>query len=128
MMNRWVRKELKTFNEEARLSIQHWKDSWHKKIYKVNQRRVRANPKEYFSVHKIVELLRVTTEQQHELDSMEQIIMMRENVKPYCFSEAGFKYLNKNDIEDMRESWLSTGNRMLPDQDQLNRTNVDIPW
>ncbi|GKE87013.1 hypothetical protein Tco_1564488 [Tanacetum coccineum] len=25
-MNRWVRKEFKTFNEEARLSIQHWKD------------------------------------------------------------------------------------------------------
>nr|GEZ06667.1 hypothetical protein [Tanacetum cinerariifolium] len=102
--------------------------SWHKRIYKVNQRRVRANPKEYFFVHKIVELLRVTTKQQHELDSMEQIIMMRENVKPYCFSEADFKYMNKNDIEDMRESWLSTGNRKLPDQDQLNRTNVDIPW
>nr|GEY78267.1 IIS transcription factor [Tanacetum cinerariifolium] len=67
----------------------------------VNQRRVRANPKEYFFVHKIVELLRVTTEQQHELDSMEQIIMMRENLKPYCFSEDGFKYLNKNDIEDI---------------------------
>nr|GEY27506.1 hypothetical protein [Tanacetum cinerariifolium] len=99
MMNRWVRKELKTFNEEARLSIQHWKDSWQKRIYKVNQRRVIANPKEYFFVHKIVKLLRVTTEQQHELDSIEQIIMMRENVKPYCFSKVGFKYLNKNDIE-----------------------------
>nr|GEZ30538.1 hypothetical protein [Tanacetum cinerariifolium] len=90
--DRWVRTELQTFNEEARLSIQHWKDSWHKKIYRVNQRRVRANPKEYFFVYKIVELLRVTTEQQHELDSMEQIIMMRENLKPYCFSEDGFKY------------------------------------
>nr|GEW28514.1 hypothetical protein [Tanacetum cinerariifolium] len=26
-MNRWVRKEFKTFNEDAQLSIQHWKDS-----------------------------------------------------------------------------------------------------
>ncbi|GKA64579.1 hypothetical protein Tco_0764286 [Tanacetum coccineum] len=26
-MNRWVQKEFKSFNEEARLSIQHWKDS-----------------------------------------------------------------------------------------------------
>ncbi|GKF94611.1 hypothetical protein Tco_0284311 [Tanacetum coccineum] len=32
---------------------------------------------------------------------MEQIIMMRENDKPDSFSEADFKYLNKNDIEDM---------------------------
>ncbi|GJS89385.1 hypothetical protein Tco_0772021 [Tanacetum coccineum] len=30
-LNRWVRKEFKTFNEDARLSIQHWKDSWHKR-------------------------------------------------------------------------------------------------
>ncbi|GJV58548.1 hypothetical protein Tco_1459553 [Tanacetum coccineum] len=28
-LNRWVGKEFKTFNEDARLSIQHWKDSWH---------------------------------------------------------------------------------------------------
>ncbi|GJT59033.1 hypothetical protein Tco_1002566 [Tanacetum coccineum] len=50
---------------------------------------------------RIVEVVRVTTEQQHMLDYMEQIIMMRENDKPDSFSEADFKYLNKNDIEDM---------------------------
>ncbi|GKA95062.1 retrovirus-related pol polyprotein from transposon TNT 1-94, partial [Tanacetum coccineum] len=37
-MNCWVRKEFKNFNEDARLSIQHWKDSWHKRVYKQNQR------------------------------------------------------------------------------------------
>ncbi|GJZ85509.1 hypothetical protein Tco_0650848 [Tanacetum coccineum] len=46
----------------------------------------------------IVEVVRVTTEQQHGLDFMEQIILMRENNKPDSFSEADFKYLN---IEDM---------------------------
>ncbi|GJW91557.1 hypothetical protein Tco_0169110 [Tanacetum coccineum] len=60
-MNHWVRKYFKTFNEEAR----------------------------------------VTIEQQHMLDYMEQIIVMRENDKPDSFSEADFKYLNKNDIEDI---------------------------
>ncbi|GJU88338.1 hypothetical protein Tco_1300761 [Tanacetum coccineum] len=35
------------------------------------------------------------------LDYMEQIIMMRENDKPDSFSEADFKYQNKNDIEDL---------------------------
>ncbi|GJV12859.1 hypothetical protein Tco_1354400 [Tanacetum coccineum] len=71
----WVRKKIKTFNEEAWLSIHHWKDSWHKRI--------------------------VTTDQQHGLDYMEQIIVMRENDKPDIFSEVDFKYLNKNDIEDL---------------------------
>ncbi|GJU79671.1 hypothetical protein Tco_1282036 [Tanacetum coccineum] len=100
-MNRWVRKEFKTFNEEARLLIQHCKDSWHKRMYKLNQRKVRDNPKEYFSNHMIVEVVRVTTDQQHGLDYMEQIIVMRKKDKSDSFSEADFKYPNKNDIEDM---------------------------
>nr|GFB25617.1 hypothetical protein [Tanacetum cinerariifolium] len=53
-MNHWVQKEFKTFNEEARLLIQHWKDSCHKIMYKLNQRKVRDNPEEYFSNHRIV--------------------------------------------------------------------------
>ncbi|GKC27241.1 hypothetical protein Tco_1034535 [Tanacetum coccineum] len=100
-MNRWVRKEFKNFNEDARLSIQHWKDSWHKRVYKQNQRRVRNNPEDYFSNHRITEVVRITTDQPHGLDFMEQIIVMRENDKPDSFSEADFKYLNKNDIEDL---------------------------
>ncbi|GKE25773.1 hypothetical protein Tco_1441157 [Tanacetum coccineum] len=49
----------------------------------------------------IVEVVRVTTKQQHRLDYMKQIIMMRENDKLDSSSEANFKYQNKNDIEDM---------------------------
>ncbi|GJS49350.1 hypothetical protein Tco_0599471 [Tanacetum coccineum] len=100
-INRWVRKKFKKFNEDARLSIQHWKDSWHKRVYKQNQRRVKDNPEDYFSNHGITEVFRITTDQPHGLDFMEQIIMMRENDKPDSFSEADFKYLNKNDIEDL---------------------------
>nr|GFB27415.1 integrase, catalytic region, zinc finger, CCHC-type, peptidase aspartic, catalytic [Tanacetum cinerariifolium] len=50
-MNRWVRKEFKNFNKDARLSIQHWKDSWHKRAYKQNQRKVKDNAEDYFSNH-----------------------------------------------------------------------------
>ncbi|GJV53546.1 hypothetical protein Tco_1449287 [Tanacetum coccineum] len=100
-MNRWVRKELKTFNKDARLSIQHWKDSWHKRVYKQNQRRVRNNPEDYFSNHKITEVVRIIIDQPHGLDFMEQIIVMRENDKLDSFSKADFMYLNKNDIEDL---------------------------
>ncbi|GJR53685.1 hypothetical protein Tco_1404206 [Tanacetum coccineum] len=51
-----------------------------------------------FNIGKI-QVVRITTDQPHGLDFMEQIIMMRENDKPESFSEADFKYLNKNDIE-----------------------------
>ncbi|GJY65314.1 hypothetical protein Tco_0467552 [Tanacetum coccineum] len=98
-MNRWVHKEFKNFNEDARLTIHHWKDSWHKRVYKLNQRRVKDNPKDHFSNHKITEVVRITTNQPHGLDYMEQIIMMRENDKPDSFFEVDFKYLNKNNIE-----------------------------
>ncbi|GJR70665.1 hypothetical protein Tco_0016730 [Tanacetum coccineum] len=81
---------------------------------------------------RIVKVVRVTTKQQYRLDYMEQIIMMRENDKPNRFSKADFKYRNKNDIEDMYYLSLIKkvnypGNKKLPYQDQLNRTNVDIP-
>ncbi|GJT56595.1 hypothetical protein Tco_0991649 [Tanacetum coccineum] len=100
-MNRWVRKEFKNFNEEARLTIQHWKDSCHKMMLKQKQRRVRNNPKDYFSKHRIAEVVKITTDQPHGLDFMEQILVMRENDKLDSFSEADFKYLNKNNIEDL---------------------------
>ncbi|GJW26219.1 hypothetical protein Tco_0040030 [Tanacetum coccineum] len=56
-MIRWVR-VFKTFNEEARLSIQHWKDSWHKKMYKIKHMKVRDDPKELFCDYSIVETRR----------------------------------------------------------------------
>ncbi|GJW80550.1 hypothetical protein Tco_0144525, partial [Tanacetum coccineum] len=101
MENQIVHKEFKIFNEDAQLSIQHWKDSWHKRVYKQKQRRVRHNLEDYFSNHRITEVVRITTDQPYGLDFMEQIIVMRENDKPDSFSEADFKYLNKNVIEDL---------------------------
>ncbi|GJW73444.1 hypothetical protein Tco_0132814 [Tanacetum coccineum] len=49
----------------------------------------------------ITEVVRIVTDQPHGLDFMEQILVMRANDKPDSFSEADFKYLNKNDIEDL---------------------------
>ncbi|GJS65289.1 hypothetical protein Tco_0679853 [Tanacetum coccineum] len=50
---------------------------------------------------RITEVVKITTDQPHGLDFIEQIIMMRENDKPDSFSEVDFKYLNKNNIEDL---------------------------
>ncbi|GJR10414.1 hypothetical protein Tco_0793066 [Tanacetum coccineum] len=97
----YVQKEFKTFNEDARLSIQHWKDSWHKNVYKQNQKKVRKNPEDYYSNYKITEVVRIVTDQPHGLDFMKQILVIRANDKPNNFSKADFMYLNKNDIEDL---------------------------
>ncbi|GJX62591.1 hypothetical protein Tco_0295491 [Tanacetum coccineum] len=67
----------------------------------INHKKVRDDPEEYFSDHKIIKVVRVATKQQCRLDFMEQIIVMRENDKLDSFSEVDFKYLNKNDIKDM---------------------------
>ncbi|GJS85779.1 hypothetical protein Tco_0752320 [Tanacetum coccineum] len=74
-------------------------------MYKQKQRRVKNNPEDYFSKHKITEVVRITTDQPHGLDSMEQILVMRENDKPDSFSEFDFKYLNKNEIKDLYYLW-----------------------
>ncbi|GJW06766.1 hypothetical protein Tco_1569189, partial [Tanacetum coccineum] len=90
----------------------------------LNQRKVKKNPEEYFSNHKIVEVVRITTDQQHGLDYMEQIIMIRENDKLDSFSEADFKYLNKNDIEDMYYFCL---NKKLGIESYQIRINLTTP-
>ncbi|GJW74723.1 hypothetical protein Tco_0134093 [Tanacetum coccineum] len=104
-LNRWVRKEFKTFNEDARLSIQHWKDSW------------------------IIEVVRIVTDQPHGLDFMEQILVMRANDKPYSFSKADFKYLNKNDIEDLYYLCRSKeiDNRKLGIESYQMKVNLTAP-
>ncbi|GJV29079.1 hypothetical protein Tco_1385527 [Tanacetum coccineum] len=70
-------------------------------VYKQNQKKVRKNPEDYYSNHRITEVVRIVTDQPHGLDIMEQILVMRANDKSDSFSEADFKYLNKNDIEDL---------------------------
>ncbi|GJX63396.1 hypothetical protein Tco_0296296 [Tanacetum coccineum] len=70
-------------------------------MYKIKHVKVRVDPKEVFSNHRIVEVVRITIDKQYGLDFMEQIIMMRENDKPYSIFKADFKHLNKNDIEDI---------------------------
>ncbi|GJS28909.1 hypothetical protein Tco_0489529 [Tanacetum coccineum] len=87
-------------------------------------KRVRKDPDEYFSNHKIVEVVRVTTEQQHGLGFMEQIIMMRENDKPDSFFDADFKYLNKNEIKDMYYLFL---NKKLGIESYQIKTNLTAP-
>ncbi|GJR21404.1 hypothetical protein Tco_0969931 [Tanacetum coccineum] len=64
--------------------------------------KVRDDPEEVFSDYGIVEVVQVTTDQQFGFDFMERTLVMRGNDKPDCFSEADFKYMNKNDMKICR--------------------------
>ncbi|GJS79806.1 hypothetical protein Tco_0729687 [Tanacetum coccineum] len=99
---RWVRKEFKTFNKEARLSIQHWKHTWHKIVYINKHKKERSNPKKVYSDHKIVEVVRIRNEHEHGQDFMEEIIAKRDNNKAYIFFETDYKYLNKEQKKQKR--------------------------
>ncbi|GKE62295.1 hypothetical protein Tco_1512662 [Tanacetum coccineum] len=70
-------------------------------MYNIKHRKVRDDPEKVFSDYRIVEVVIVITKQQYGLDFMERITVMRENDKQNSFFEADFKYLSKNDIEDI---------------------------
>ncbi|GJZ42570.1 hypothetical protein Tco_0589825 [Tanacetum coccineum] len=124
-LTRWVRKEFRTFNKEARLSIQHYKDTWHNMYYIIMQRNEKLDPKEVFTDHKIIDVVKITTDKQYGLEFMEEIIMKRDENKPYSFSEVDFKYLNKNNIEDMY--YLCLNNKVnYRENELLNSLNVFI--
>ncbi|GJS01482.1 hypothetical protein Tco_0317990 [Tanacetum coccineum] len=57
---------------------------------------------------------------------MDQIIVMRENDKPDSFSEADFKYLNKNDIEDMYYLYLNKKLGIESYQIKINLTSPTL--
>ncbi|GKC69478.1 hypothetical protein Tco_1115361 [Tanacetum coccineum] len=72
----------------------------------------------------ITDVFRITTDQLYGLDFMEQIIVMRENDKPDSFSKADFKYLNKNDIEDLY--YLCQNKKFWKKPPQLGELDLDI--
>ncbi|GJV87844.1 hypothetical protein Tco_1531782 [Tanacetum coccineum] len=101
------------------------------RFYIIKQRKERSDPKEVLSDHKIIEVVIITTDEKHGLDFMEEIIMKRDDNQPYRFTEADFKYLNKDDIEDMYYLCLNmkvnfSGNQKLSDQSQPHITTLTI--
>ncbi|GJZ73012.1 hypothetical protein Tco_0637158 [Tanacetum coccineum] len=116
--SRWVSKRLKKFNVYARYGVEHWKNMWAKQDHIRRQKQLRDNPHEVYSESKIVEIIKTTYELGHEHKFITEIIVRRANGKIDPITEPDYKYLNKNDIEDMyllcindkvkdyRETWL----------------------
>ncbi|GJX14083.1 hypothetical protein Tco_0205841 [Tanacetum coccineum] len=72
----------------------------------------------------ITEVVRITSDKQYGLDFMEEIIVKRDNKKPDSFSLVDFKYLDKNDIEDL---YYLCMNNKVDYQEKKIIDLVDIP-
>ncbi|GJY52543.1 hypothetical protein Tco_0443390 [Tanacetum coccineum] len=63
--------------------------------------KTRSDPDEYFTNRKIIDIIRVRHHQVYGHEQIDEVIVKRNNDKFYSFAESDFKYLNKNDIEDI---------------------------
>ncbi|GKD43991.1 hypothetical protein Tco_1268636 [Tanacetum coccineum] len=61
----------------------------------------RADPDEVYSYQRIVDVIRVQYDQGHGQEFMKEIVVKRVDGEYSSFSKSDYKYLHKNDIEDM---------------------------
>ncbi|GJS65002.1 hypothetical protein Tco_0679566 [Tanacetum coccineum] len=99
--SRWVDKCLKKFNPYARYSVENWKNP-HAKIFYIKKQQEPGKPnEEVYSNSKIIQIIKTYWELGIEHKIVTKII-----------TEADYKNLNKNDIEDM---YLLIINNKVPD-------------
>ncbi|GKB30371.1 hypothetical protein Tco_0869772 [Tanacetum coccineum] len=89
------------FNVISRLSVHHWKSTRARTYYWQCHRKIRSDPYEVFSNRKIIDIVRVLHHKVYRHEKIDEVCVKKDNDKFYTFAELDFKYLNKNDIEDM---------------------------
>nr|GEY19028.1 hypothetical protein [Tanacetum cinerariifolium] len=98
---RWARKIIKRFNLYARHVDDHWKNLWAKQEHIRRQLKKRHDHNEVYSEKRIIDILRVQSDQGHGQEYMKEIMVKRTDGEFLEFTELDYKYLHKNDIEDM---------------------------
>ncbi|GJS45394.1 hypothetical protein Tco_0595515 [Tanacetum coccineum] len=93
---------LKNGNLETRkYVVEQWKNLWAKQSYIKKQLKTRADPDEVYSEQKIVDVIRILTNQGYGQNFMKEIVVKRADGEYNHFSKSDYKYIHKNDIEDM---------------------------
>nr|GFB93070.1 hypothetical protein [Tanacetum cinerariifolium] len=98
---RWVKKTINRFNLYARYVVDHWKSPWAQQAHIRRQLKKRDDLKEFHSEKKIVDVIRVQANQGYRQEYMDEIMVERADGEYKVFKESDYKYLHKNDIEDM---------------------------
>nr|GEV86211.1 hypothetical protein [Tanacetum cinerariifolium]GEV89633.1 hypothetical protein [Tanacetum cinerariifolium]GEW06049.1 hypothetical protein [Tanacetum cinerariifolium] len=101
LLKRLIRKVFTKFHVTARLSLHHWKSNRAKMYYWKCLSKTRLDLDEVFSNRKIIDIVRVRHHEVYGHEQIDEVCVKRNDDKFYTFAESDFKYLNKNDIEDM---------------------------
>ncbi|GJZ19374.1 hypothetical protein Tco_0555964 [Tanacetum coccineum] len=107
---RWVKRTIKRFNLYARYVVRHWKTPWAQQAHIRRQLKQKDDPKEVYSKKKIIDVIRVLSNQGYGQEYIEEIVVKRANRKYLEFTESDYKYLHKNDIEDMY--WMCSNGKI----------------
>nr|GEU70213.1 hypothetical protein [Tanacetum cinerariifolium] len=99
--SRWVSKCLKKFNVYARYGVRHSKNMWVKQFHIRMQKEKRDQFEKVYSYSKIVEATRTSYELGHKHKFITELTVRRANRKIDLIIEPDYKYLSKNDIEDL---------------------------
>ncbi|GJY38613.1 hypothetical protein Tco_0424977 [Tanacetum coccineum] len=101
LLKRWVRKVFTKFHVTSRLSTHHWKSNRARTYYWQCMCKTKPNPDKLFTNRKIIDIVKVRHHEVYGHEQIDDVIVKRINEKFYSFAKSDFKYLNKNDIEDM---------------------------
>ncbi|GJX39395.1 hypothetical protein Tco_0252698 [Tanacetum coccineum] len=99
--SRWASKRIRRFNEYARYSVEHWKNLWANQDHIRRHKQLRDKPEEVYLESKIIEVIGTSYELGHEHKFITKIVVRRGNGKIDLITKPDYKYLNKNDIEDL---------------------------
>ncbi|GJW47086.1 hypothetical protein Tco_0078732 [Tanacetum coccineum] len=95
-----------------------WKDMWAKQFHIRRQKEQKEKTEELYSDSKIVEIIRTSYKLGHEHKFITKIIARMANGKIDPITEPDYKYLNKNDTEDLyllcTESYQQKVNLTVP--------------
>nr|GEX07312.1 hypothetical protein [Tanacetum cinerariifolium] len=94
------------------------------KITLEGKKKLRDNPHEVFSKSKIVKIIKTSYEIGHEYKFITEIIVRRFNGEIKPITEPDYKYLNKNDMEDM---YLLCINDKLGIESYQHKVNLTAP-
>ncbi|GJZ64465.1 hypothetical protein Tco_0620886 [Tanacetum coccineum] len=102
----WVRKVFTKFHVSARLFVHHWKNNQARMYYWHCVSKTRSDPDECFTNKKIIDIVRVRHHQVYEHEQIDEVVVRRNNDKFYSLAKLDSKYLNKNNIENIRNDTI----------------------
>ncbi|GKC81478.1 hypothetical protein Tco_1137195 [Tanacetum coccineum] len=120
---------MKNGNSKTRMYVvEHWKSIWAKKAHIKRQLKQRDDPEEVYSEQRIVNVIRVQYDQGYGQEYMKEIMVKRVDGEYKSFTESDYKYLHKDDIEDMYLMCMNGKIKDYQETEQKPYTITSLPF